>query len=149
MIREATEADARYVAQRLREADTEEVRALGFSAKDAVMLSFAGSDDRFVGIVDGEAAMVFGVTAPLYGGAASVWALGTPKCNEVPVAMVKCGRQIVSAFLQKYGYLENYCAADYEKSLRWLKLIGFTIDDPESRGLNGELFCKLSIGNKE
>jgi hypothetical protein len=115
------------------------------SPREAVMMSYAGSDDCLVGVINGKIALIFGVASPLLDDVASIWALGTDTCNEVPVSMVKVGRQIVQNFLKQYQRLENYCAADYEKSIRWLKLLGFTIGDPEPKGVHGELFCKLSI----
>ena len=39
------------------------------------------------------------------------------------------------------NYLHNWCMAENKTSLRWLRHLGFTIEDPEEFGENGELFC--------
>lgn len=147
-VREATRDDALFVVKHLRVDDFREVTSLGLSAKDAVILSFAGSDECSVCCVDGRPALIFGVTASLQDDAASIWALGTNDCDSIPLVMVKWGRDKVKEYLTRYPHLENYCAADYERSIRWLKLLGFTIGRPEPRGINGELFCKLSISKE-
>lgn len=147
-IRKATRDDAIYVARNIRKDDALEIAASGMPVRDAVLLSYAGSDECFVGTKGGKVALIFGVAAPIFKDTASVWALGTDVSNEAPVSMVKIGRAIVQDFLSRYPRLENYCAADYEKSIRWLKKLGFTISEPEPYGIHGELFCKLTI-NKD
>ena len=144
-IRKATVKDAEYLAPRLRGSDKKEVMAMGLSPCDALNLSFVGSDECFAGVVNGEVAMLFGTAQGLYDETASIWALGSEVCNECPVSMVKFGRRMVQLFLEKYDMLENYCDAEYESSLRWLKLIGFTVCPPESKGVHGEKFCRIYV----
>jgi hypothetical protein len=144
-VRPATREDALYIAKHLRDDDTREVKAAGMSPESAVLLSFAGSDTREVCCVEGKPALIYGAMSPLHSDVAAVWALGTPDCDAISFAMVKRGRAAVRSLLDQYPRLENYCIADYEKSIRWLRLLGFAIGDPEPYGVNGELFCKLSI----
>jgi hypothetical protein len=147
-IRKATRDDAIYVANNLRKPDADEVKASGMPVKDVLLLSFAGSDECYMGLINEKKALIFGVSVPLFG-TANIWALGTNVCDEAPLSMVKVGRSVVQDFLSRYPRLENYCAADYEKSIRWLKKLGFTIGDPEPHGVHGELFCKISIEKEQ
>lgn len=144
-FRRATVKDAEYVGKHLRKADCEEVMALGFTPEHAVKCSFNQSDICYTGLIDGEPSMIFGVVEPLLFDPAAIWALGTDKCTAHPRDMLVHGRKWVRKFVEKYGYLENYCDARYVPALRWLRRIGFTVGDPEPHGINKAMFCKLSI----
>lgn len=148
-IRESTAGDARYVGERLRESDRLEAEALGLRGVDAVMQSFYGSDECYTGLFDGEPMMLFGASGSLFRDEAAIWALGTEVCDRVPMAMVRGGRGIVRDFLTRYPVLTNWCDARYEKSLRWLKMIGFTIGAPEPYGVHGEKFCRLLAAKRQ
>lgn len=148
-LRPATEADARYVAEHLREDDLRELTAAGMDPLDALLFSFYGSDECITCLVEGKPALIFGVGAPLLSDRASVWALGTDRCRRIPREMVRDGRLMVKALLSRFPVLENYCAARYKRSLRWLRLLGFTIGEPEVYGPRGALFCKISIQRGE
>jgi len=148
-IREATIEDAKYVGEHLREDDLREVEALGFTPECATMFSFSGSDEAYTGCVDGVPTMIFGIGAPTLADDTSVWALGTDTCNKVPLAMVRIGREVVKRFLEKNSTLTNYCDARYTKTIKWLRLLGFTIGDPEPYGDSGALFCKLTIHKED
>ena len=148
-IRPATREDAEFIGHRLRAEDAREVAACGLRPRDAVLISFRASDYCFTGEVDGEPAMIFGVGCSLFGETASVWALGTDACRRVPMSMVRIGRQVVAELLRVYPRLENYCDARYVESLRWLRLLGFTIDEPEPRGPFGIKFCHLFITRED
>ena len=148
-IRKATLEDARYVAANLRSDDRREIEALGLDPAFAVEYSFTGSDEVYTGCVDGVPALIFGTGAPTFSDEASVWALGTSLCDKVPLAMVRLGRKMVGKFLEQYSVLENHCDARYKKTIKWLRLIGFTVGDPEPYGDKGALFCKLTIHKEE
>lgn len=142
-IREATEADAEYIAEHLREADRAEIEASGCGPRGATLESFHNSDECYCGLVEGRPALIFGVTQFLFSDAGLVWALGTDDCGRVPKVMVKAGRLAVKLFSERYPVLENWCDARYEKALNWLQRLGFEIGDPEPRGPKGALFRKL------
>ena len=148
-VRPATEEDARFVGAHLRESDRQEVLALGLGPVEAVTVSFAGSDVCLAGCIDGVPALIFGLGLPLLGEAGEIWALGTPACGRAPVAMVKLGRVAIAEFLKVCPALENWCDARYDKTHRWLRLLGFTLGEPEPYGPKKALFRKLSIRKEE
>ena len=148
-MRPADLNDVRLIGRHLRESDRREVEAGGLRPEDAVMLSFCSSDICLTGCVDGEPTMIFGVGCPLLSDTGEIWALGTDTCDRVPVAMVKVGRAAVKQFLEIYPALENFCSAEYKKALRWLKMIGFTLGEPEPFGPKGAPFCRLFIQRGE
>ena len=148
-IRMATIEDARHIGANLRDSDRAEIEALGLRPEFAVLSSFKESDEAYTGTVDGEPAMIFGIGATPLSDEASIWALGTPLCDKVPVSMVRLGRQVVDAFLEDFPVLTNHCDARYEKTIKWLRLLGFSVGEPEPYGDNGAPFCKLIIQRKE
>ena len=148
-IRPATLADVRYVASNLRDSDRAEIEALGLRPSFGVRSSFEESDEVYTGTVDGKPAMIFGVGGAMLSDETSIWALGTPLCDKVPVSMVRLGRKVVRAFLESYPVLANYCDARYEKTIKWLRMLGFHVGEPEPYGEKGALFCKLEIKREE
>lgn len=148
-IREATMEDARYVADHLREADRNEVKAMGLTPRVALESSRLLSDAVFTAEIDGRIAMLFGCGCTLTGTVAEIWALGTDVCTSAPREMLVYGRKIVQAFLETYPEMQNYCDARYHAAHRWLKKLGFTVHPAEPHGPNGGLFRKITIRKKE
>ncbi len=148
-IREATIDDARYIGAHLRDDDRREIEALGMNPVYATEMSFLGSDEAYTGSVDGVPTMIFGVGGTPLSDEASVWALGTPLCEKVPLIMVRFGRKAVRSFLQDYPVLTNHCDSRYKKTIKWLKLLGFQVGEPEPYGEKGALFCKLIIQKED
>ena len=144
----ATEDEIRFVSERLREADRAEVLALGMRPEAGLRLSAAGADYVWCGRINGIPSMIFGCSRNLLSERGEVWALGTDNCTSHPREMLVYGRSVLRMMLDIFPVLENYCDARYEKSLRWLRRIGFTIGEPESFGVNGVPFCHI-VARKE
>lgn len=149
LFRKATDEDIRFVGERLREADRQEVIALGADPAFAVRCSTLFSDEAYTGLIDGEPSMIFGVGQPILGDTASVWALGTDNCSRHPREMLKFGKLLVQDFLTRYPRMENWCDARYEAAIRWLRKIGFTVSEPVPYGEKEALFCRLSVSKEE
>lgn len=148
-FRQATKADADFIASRLREADVREVLALGVAPGQALAMSFSGSDEAWTVLVDGEPAMMFGCRQGLLEDFAEVWALGTDRCTECPREMLVYGRQKIQELLTRFPRMRNFCDARYKASHRWLRRLGFTVKDPVSFGPQNMKFCEIFIGGGE
>lgn len=142
-IRPATLDDARFVREHLRHHDRMELEAVAGSGKDLVSLSVAGSDRAYAAEADGEVFMLFGVGSGLISDTASVWALGTDRCNDLPFTMVRLGRKIVHELLDEYAVMENFVDDRYSASIRWLRLLGAHLGEPEPYGRDGKPFRRL------
>lgn len=136
LVRPATSDDAEYIAAHLRAEDLREIAKMHDEPHEAVMRSFRWSDEVSVFVVDGRPALLFGVMDSMTG-VPKCWALGTDDCRKYSRIMVKLGRHISDALADKYWEMENWCDADYTASLRWLRLLGFTVEDPQDG------FCHL------
>ena len=148
-FREATEADARFVAARLRRADRQEVLATGSTPEIALEWSRRLSDHAWTGLIDGVPAMLFGCGSSLVSTAAEVWALGTDECTKAPREMLIYGRKMLRKMLDIFPEMQNYCDARYLAAHRWLKKLGFTVHPAEPHGPNGEPFCKITVSKEE
>jgi hypothetical protein len=144
-IRMSKPGDAEYVAAHLREEDRNEILALGLPPEAAVKGSVAGSDVSYTALLDGVPVMVFGVNLPDWKNIGEIWALGTPGCNKIAKSMVQRTKGILGKLLAICPVMENWCDARYKKSIQWLRMLGFTVGAPAPYGVNGELFCHITI----
>lgn len=147
-------ADLAHIAVHLRAADREELsatRPIGAELNVAAVLQNAVGRSSFVktGVApDGEPVALLGV-APmsLLGGIGCPWMLGTDRVFEFPRAFIKEGTRLVGDMLGMYPHLINYVDARNVKSIRWLKRLGFTVDDqPVPYGPKGVPFHRFELG---
>ena len=143
-------ADAEYLARHLRPGDLREIAALGVSPRAAVMESVRSSDRVWTAFEDERPLMIFGVCDPLFSKSpAVVWALGTPECSRYKRKMLRVGRAVVRNLLRSYPEMENWCDSRYSESVRFVRHLGFTVDQPREWGVNGEPFCHLHISKSQ
>ena len=124
-IRDATLADANYVAQNLRDADREELAGLGHSSFQ-VILGFLSCEDCFVVINHkDELAAIVGFV-PDGDANAYIWALCTPAIESMALTWFRNGRQVLE---ERAGPFYNmlYALCDTRNTLhhRFLKHLGF------------------------
>ena len=136
-----------YISDNLREQDKREVMAShGKDAKEAcleswtysqIAMCFEGDDGKPVGI--------WGVSDWGEELGQIIWMLGTDELTATPnhrKEVTRLSKAAVDGLLANgCNYLHNWCMAENKTSLRWLRHLGFTIEDPEEFGENGELFC--------
>lgn len=147
----ATQAHAEALAPNLRPEDAAEVLASGgFTPLEALTASLAASDEAFALLFDGEVVALWGV-APIRAGllgppvAGAVWLLGSPALSKHRRHWLRLCRPAVAGMLHRWGVLVNAVDARYGAALRWARWLGFTVGEPEPRGVNGEMFCRIEI----
>ena len=148
-FRKATAADVAFVGARLREADRAEMLALGMEPERALRLSAAGSDRCWCGMIEGVPAMIFGWGQSLTADRGVIWGLGTDLLTRHPREMLVYGRAIVRGFLEECPRLGNWCDARYKAALRWLRKLGFTVEEPKPYGPRGADFCQFEMAKEE
>lgn len=128
----ATAEHARYLAPRLRVADSIEVRDVsGMDPETALLDSIVRSEWAFTAVLYGRPVAAFGVVpGPLLSCVGIAWFLGTRRCALCPRRMVTVGRRAVATMLKSYSEVVNCIDARYEKAVRWAHLIGFEIGAP-------------------
>lgn len=120
------------LANRLREIDLREIAAFsGSGPLKALSRGLKCSDICLVAETrDGDPLVMFGV-APLSMATNSgvPWLLGTDQALDYPREFLVWGKRYAQAMAERYDSLMNYVHTENRVSIRWLKAIGFTVED--------------------
>ena len=124
----ASASDVLYVAERLREADLQELYAMHGKDVDVPMLllqSWKESIQRYTIIANDEPVGIFGLAevAPKLG---APWLVGTDGLPKIAKSFITGCPHYVERMLDTYPNLVNYVHKDNRLAIRWLKYLGFT-----------------------
>lgn len=147
-IRELRFGDIDAIAPHLREADRLEVEACTtLNMHEALSVASRSSTAVWAIDIDGEPAGIFGAAAfSLLGGVGCPWLLGTDALERAPSTLTRQGRRYIRRMLAMFPELTNYVDARNEKSIRWLRAIGFSLDiAPVAYGLYGLPFYRFEL----
>lgn len=87
----------------------------------------------FAGVVDGVPAFVGGVIPDDDDVVGKVWMVATPQVELAKKFYLRETRRQVGLMLQMFVCLKTMVAAEYTKSLRWLRWLGFALGQPVER----------------
>ncbi len=136
--------DLAYVTENIRPADLAELQAVYGAEVDVKQVLFHSVGMTRVPLTailaTGEPVAVFGVASAHYMKAGVPWLIATPKARSYARELIVHGRKVVEAGLKQHGVLFNFVDARNTDSVRWLKHIGFTIENPSAHGVEGSLF---------
>ena len=144
-IDEITDADIDAIAENMRLDDKLETWAsCRMLPLDVVRLSVAGSSLSKVGRVDGKPVVVFGVGSPGLLSAKGVpWMLAIEGFEKYAIAFLRRCRKGVREMAQDYEVLENWVDDRNTTSIKWLKWMGFKMDDPVPYGISQKPFRRF------
>ena len=130
---------------RIRKADHDECyAALGRSAEEGLMQSFAASRMAWAAVTASETIAVFGcAAASLLTDTGVPWMVGTDKVSEYRVSFARGGRRYTKKMKRVFSYLENWVDARNTLSLRWLQWCGFTIEPARPYGFEQRPFHRF------
>lgn len=147
-IRAPRRADIAALVTNLRSLDRQELEAShGGDLHNAVRHALHISRHRWAVEVNGQLALLGGVaTVSLLNDVGSPWLLGTTVLDTVPGALTRIGLRYRDVAKSLYPHLISYVDARNVKSIRWLKRLGFNVDDqPVPYGPRGMPFCKFEL----
>ena len=127
----------------IRPEDEAELWAASMSLPLPVMLrGLKLSTDTWVGLADGVPFCMVGV-APysLIGSKGVPWMVGTVQLDRHAKAFLKACRPVLETILRQFSTLENWVDARNTKAIRWLRWMGFQVEDPQPHGALGLPFC--------
>lgn len=128
----ATEEHIAHVAANLRESDLEELEVIyGTDPYETFMSGLEMSDVCQVLTLDGEAISLFGVHEGHTVELGHPWMVGTEKLNHEKRTLLTVGREIVQGWLGLYPVLLNIVLAKNKPTINYIKLLGFTVLDPQ------------------
>jgi len=128
--REVTEEDIKFVAWNIRDADLRELRAV--SNRPAVEIIREGvrySRPARVAVINDEPVAIFGVVPFDDPGIGSIWMIGTDSIELSPISFLRRCKDEMEDLLAGYCYVSNICHAENTLHLKWLKWLGFTVDE--------------------
>lgn len=125
-VEPATRSHAERMAPIMRQEDSTEVLALGFSPLDALTHSLDNSFVAEAAVLGDEVVAMWGACAEAYaGGKAFMWMLGTEHVPRNVKALLRGSRSFVAYTHQFYPLLECLVDMRYEKAVRWIEWMGF------------------------
>lgn len=137
-----TEGHIARIAADMRPADVEEVWASNHHTPlEALAKGWAVSDFSAVVTHDGVPLVMLGVVkGDILTGSGVVWLLGTNEALKHRRIFLEQTRGVLDELLSICPRLHNYVHTENKTSVRWLKHIGFTIEDAVPYGPDGEMF---------
>lgn len=125
----ARPAHAEALAPRLRACDVEEIAASsGLSPLAALLASIQVSPVAYAVFFESEVMALLGVGAHPSPGVGVVWLLGSDTIDQHPKLFWRDSRPVLAHLCESYEVLINMVDARNERSLRWLRRLGFTVD---------------------
>lgn len=136
----------RELAKTMRKADQKELLSFGLSIEKVLWRSWKGSVNCWTAMIDGKVAAIWGACGAYLGTTAAPWLLTSDEVYKIsPLRFARIYQKEVETMLKMFPRLENYVDASYTGAVRLLRIIGFTLGEPEAKGVNGELFRKFEM----
>ncbi len=136
-LRSALPGDTWLILPTVRQADIDELAALGVTPESCLRQGIQLSDEAVMVTIHGEPAGVVGTIETQ--GCRLVWGVFTTQIDRHPIPFLRACRR----WLADKGPLLNYCDARNVQTITWLSWLGFHVEHPEPYGLNGEPFHRF------
>lgn len=141
VIRKAGIEDALFIAEHMRDADKREIQASHGHEPMEAMLICLEQKECLAALIGGNPAILFGCSD---GGEYGVpWLLATDQINKIGIRFLMISPSYVKRWIDRYKLLVNYVHADNTVSIRWLKWLGFTMN--ETVLVNNERFIRFEM----
>ena len=147
-VRRYRPGDGEYIAANIREADRREIHFLAaLKPLSAIKLTISCSEHAWTATADGRPAVIFGVCRRTrLSDVAMPWLLATDEADKHMTSFARISRTAFDAISEAYPVLENYALAENTKTLRWLKWLGFDMEEPKPHGCLGAMFVRFGKG---
>lgn len=142
--------DLEFIAENMDPADVAEVWAMGRKTPlEALVASTKVSRETFVGLVDGEPICAFGIgQRTLMDNVGIPWLLGTPEIRKHPRPFLRVSKNWIERAAQDYVRLENWVDVRHTRAVKWLKWLGFTLEEPTPFGPDRMMFHRFHMGGR-
>ena len=146
-IRDVEPGDIDMLVANMREHDIQEVNAATrMGIENAVKTSVNLSTYSKTGLVNDELVCIWGVCPiSLLSSSGSPWMLGTDLIKQKQRIFLRRSKPWLDDIRKDYRYLENLVDERNVMSIKWLKWLGFEMDEAEPYGIHGEPFHKFTM----
>jgi hypothetical protein len=142
----------RELAVTMREADRKEIERLGVTVKKVLWRQYRNSIFTRTALVDAKVAAIWGLAIAMQPNVSPLSDLGIPwlhtsaAIEAIPRSFLMRGRQEVATMRRLRPRLASYVDASYAQAVRFIKLLGFMVDEPQPIGVDGAPFRRFHIG---
>ena len=146
-IRDVEPGDIDMLVANMRDHDIQEVNAATrMGIENAVKTSVNLSTYSKTGLVNDELVCMWGVCPiSLLSSSGSPWMLGTDLISKKQRIFLRRSKPWLDDIRKDYRYLENFVDERNVMSIKWLKWLGFEMDEAEPYGIHGEPFHKFTM----
>ncbi len=146
-IRDVEPGDIDMLVANMRDHDIQEVNAATrMGIENAVKTSVNLSTYSKTGLVNDELVCMWGVCPiSLLSSSGSPWMLGTDLIKKKQRIFLRRSKPWLDDIRKDYRYLENFVDERNVMSIKWLKWLGFEMDEAEPYGIHGEPFHKFTM----
>lgn len=144
-IEQPTAASLKFIADNMRREDAVEVMAShGYTPHQALEVSVKNSSLMAVIVIDGIPVTALGLVkrCPLTG-LGVPWLLSAEQALNHKRKFLELSPPVIEDMLDICPKLVNYVHAENRTSIRWLRWLGFKIDEPTPIGIRGEMFHRF------
>lgn len=129
-------AHGEHVAADMRLSDRREIYYLAtLRPLPAIRATVAMSDHATTALIDGEPVLIWGMARRTFLSDVGVpWLLGTPKADLHQYRFGRRSRDFFRDMASHYPIMENYALAENGRTLRWLKWLGFDMEEAKPYG---------------
>ena len=134
------------LAVTMRQKDVDEVWASHHSSPLAALeRGVKMSEEPFTGLKGGEVVCIFGVsTSSPLSEEGCPWLLASDILHDDPATtFLRVNKVYVREIKKRYSKLVNYIDCRNEAGIRWIKWLGFELDEPAPYGLDGLPFHRF------
>lgn len=145
----ANQAHVEAMLPFVRQADRDEVLAsAGKPIESLLGECVRTSVSAWVGLVDGEPICLFGLASPsLLSDTGIPWMIGTDGIDQYSKAFLRRSLWVVAMWRSDYPVLRNWVDVRNKTAIRWLRWLGFTLNEPEPYGVAGLPFHPFEMRN--
>lgn len=134
-----------HIAANMRPSDRKEIYYLA-ALKPAAAIKATAAMTVFAktALVNGEPCVIWGLARRTFLSDVGVpWLLGTPLAERYQFRFGRATRTYYEEMASHFPIMENYALAENRKTLRWLKWLGFDMDEPQPYGAFGAPFVRF------
>jgi len=138
------------IAKHMRRDDVNEILYSHQSTPEAALKAgFFANGVCWTALIDGKPAIMFGVTdRSLLTGTGTPWLLSTDEIKHIKKAFILESKKYIIEAMKGRTALVNYVHAGNAQSIKWLKWVGFDLEDKTPMGPAGEDFHRFSMRAK-
>lgn len=113
-----------------------ECKAVGVAPRHMIFALWRCSCYSRSAFLDGEPIAVWGDAAPILSREAHAWLFTAPAIERVPMTFFRQAKREIATMLEARERLRTSVVAASERSLRFWRMLGATIEEPDARGLS-------------